>query len=371
MDHKVYHYWLSNRKNIGPRKIEALLCYFGNVEEIFHASRDTLADCREKILSETGIKLLSEEDLTALYSDRDPEKLEEAYGRLIRDGIFFITKEEEQYPDKLRQIYAAPFSLYIKGSLPAKETKCLSVIGARECSQYGSEMARYLAGAVAKEGVAIISGLARGIDTYSHQGALSTGGLTYGVLGCGIDICYPQENIGLYMDMQQHGGILSEYAPGVKPLAGNFPMRNRIISGISDAILVIEARAKSGSLITVDLGLDQGKDIFALPGRVTDTLSEGCNNLLKLGAKPVTSPKDILEELLPGYSESAKSSLPGCRETDPLVVKICSGLTADPKHIEEIALTTGLPLNQLMEQLLYLELKGMVRQTRKNYYCIS
>ncbi len=371
MEHRIYNYWLSTRKNIGPVKIEALLQIYGCAEEIYHTSGEVLADCKESCLNDSGQRMFTEKDIASVLSGRNSNMLQEEFYRLTDGGIQFITKEDEDYPDKLRQIYAAPFSLYVKGSLPAKDTKCLSVVGARDCSQYGQEMARYLAGAVAKEGILVISGLARGIDTYSHQGAIHAGGLTYAILGCGIDQCYPRENIGLYMKIQQYGGVLSEYAPGIKPLPGNFPMRNRIISGLSDAILIIEARLKSGSLITVDMGLDQGKDIYALPGRATDALSEGCNNLLKQGAKPVTAPKDILEDLLPGYKEmsgvchSAKQ-MPSDQEK-----KIFSCLTIDPKHIEELALLSGLPINHLMEQLITLELKGLVRQTMKNYYCIT
>ncbi len=371
MEHNIYNYWLSTRRNIGPVKIEVLLRNYGCAEEIYHASGKGLLEYGESCVNEAGQRLFTEEDITSVLSGRDTNKLTEEYNRLRAGGIRFITKEDEEYPDKLRQIYAAPFSLYVKGSLPEKGSKCLSVVGARDCSQYGKEMARYLTTAVAKAGIAVISGLARGIDTCSHQGALNAGGLTYAVLGCGIDTCYPRENIELYMEIQQHGGILSEYAPGIKPYAGNFPMRNRIISGLSDAILIVEARMKSGSLITVDMGLDQGKDIYALPGRATDPLSEGCNNLLKLGAKPVTSPIDILEDMLSGYRESSgisKAVDEGAMEHTPIIL---SYLTLDPKHIEELTSLTGLRVEQLAEQLLILELRGMVRQTMKNYYCIT
>lgn len=370
MEHKIYNYWLSNRKNIGPIKIEALLRQYGCAEEVFHMSKAALLDCKEHCLGEAGQRLFTEEDIASLLTDRDIEKMREEYHGLMEKGIRFITREDGEYPEQLRPIYAAPFSIYVKGSLPAKESKCLSVVGARDCSPYGREMARYLAGAVAKEGIVVISGLARGIDTYSHQGALSAGGFTYAVLGCGIDTCYPRENIGLYMEIQQHGGILSEYAPGTKPFAGNFPMRNRIISGLSDAILIIEARKKSGSLITVDMGLEQGKEIYALPGRATDPLSDGCNNLIKLGAKPVTSPADILEDMLPGYADSSENPASIDRGADENAKKIISCLTSDPRHIEELAILSGLRIDQLMEQLLILELLGLVRQTMKNYYCI-
>lgn len=368
MKHEEYNYWLSNITNIGLVKIEMLLQYFGCAEETFRASRKSLEELQEGCMADSGRRLFSDTDIDAILSGRDEEKIQENFQKLQSSGIRFISKEDTQYPERLRQIYAPPFALYIKGSLPPKDSKCLAVIGARDCSQYGKEMAKYLAGAVAKEGIAVISGLARGIDSYSHQGALAAEGITYGVLGCGIDTCYPKENIGLYMDIQKEGGIISEYAPGVKPIAGNFPMRNRIISGLSDAILVIEARLKSGSLITVDLGLEQGKEIYALPGKATDVLSEGCNNLIKMGAKLVTSPKDILEDFIKGYQECPAQPGNSNKKLDELGEKVYARIELQPKHIEEIAILTKLPMDQLMEQLLLLELKGLVKQDIKNFY---
>ncbi|MGB4657780.1 MAG: DNA-processing protein DprA, partial [Mobilitalea sp.] len=300
-------------------------------------------------------------------------KIVESYAKLEKSQIRFITKEDEGYPDKLRQIYNAPFSIYLKGKLPAVGVKVLSVVGARDCSPYGKEMAKYLAGAAAAEGIAVVSGLARGIDAFAHEGAMMGGGSTYAVLGCGIDICYPKENINVYMDIQSTGGILSEYAPGVLPFAGNFPMRNRIISGMCDGILVIEAKEKSGSLITVDMGLEQGKNIYALPGRATDSISEGCNNLIKMGAKLVTSPKDILEDFLPDYEQRQKKQerRASIMQMSPDAAIIYQSLSREPKHIEEIAGATQLQMAVLMEELLMLELRGTIKQSLKNYYAIQ
>jgi DNA processing protein len=366
MRREEYNYWISNLPNIGPVKIDLLLQVFGSAEEVFRSSKTELdkmrADCNE-----TGVRF-TDRDVEALLQNRNQEKIQDKYAKLEKSGIYFVAKEDKRYPGRLRQIYGAPFALYVKGNLPKEEQKTLAIVGARECSGYGKEMARYLSAALAKEGIAIISGLARGIDTYAHMGALETGGVTFGILGCGIDICYPKENIKLYMEMQKEGGLLSEYAPGTQPFAGNFPMRNRIISGLSDGILVIEAKEKSGSLITVDMGLEQGKDIYALPGRATDRLSEGCNNLIKMGAKLVTSPKDILEEMIPNYEQNMYEMKKNNNmlETDGKIVYAC--LSLEPKHIEKIAENTGLPMDLLMEQLLLLELQGLVRQTMRNYY---
>ena len=245
----------------------------------------------------------------------------------------------------------------------------MAIIGARDCSSYGMEIAKFLSEAVAGEGIGIISGLARGIDACAHIGALKAGGSTYGVLGCGIDICYPKENINLYMELQKGGGILSEYVPGTQPLACHFPMRNRIISGLSDGILVIEARKKSGTLITVDIGLEQGKNIYAMPGRITDQLSTGCNNLIKMGAKPVTSPEDILEDFqiytTSGKEEKSVISVLGHEE-----LRIYQALSQEPKHLEDIVGTTKLPVSRLMEYLLSMEMRGIIRQAMRNYYVV-
>lgn len=384
MIREEYNYWLANIQNIGTRKIEALLSVFGKAEEVYRASRKELMTRRTKNTEGVNSEnenteycgtLIKEADIEAIIDSREEGKIREKYAKLEKSGIAFVTKEDDDYPNKLRGIYGAPFALYVKGKLPVEGTKCLAVVGARDCTPYGKEMARYLSGAIAKEGIAIISGLARGIDAYAHEGALAAGGNTYGILGCGIDICYPKENINLYMELQKEGGIISEYAPGIYPNSFNFPMRNRIISGLSDGILVIEARVKSGSLITVDMGLEQGKDIYALPGKVSDRLSEGCNNLIKMGAKLVTSPGDILEDLLTSY-EINKSVGKSCGNTDALLLsnmekRIWEVLSMSPKYIEDIALETGQPLGELMVQLLAMELKDQVKQTMKNYYVRS
>jgi len=282
--------------------------------------------------------------------------------------IEYVTILDEAYPDKLRHIYDPPLILYLKGKPLPGDKKSIAVVGARNCSVYGREIGEYLAKAIAKEDIIIISGLARGVDSHAHMGALAAGGSTYAVLGCGIDICYPAENINLYMDMQNNGGIISEYGPGIKPLSYHFPMRNRIISALSDGILVIEAGEKSGSLITVDMGLDQGKNIYAVPGRITDKLSKGCNNLIKMGAKVVTSPADILEDLVDYYAagELEQHNMKKLLNEEERTVYEILGFT--PMHIEEISVLSKIQPAKLMEHLLSLELKDLVRQCTKNFY---
>ena len=361
-----YRFWLGNINKIGIKKINLLLQVFVNAEGIYHAKKEDLELFKKECCP--GNLRFNDSDINSICESRNPEKIIENYMKLKEKGISYLSKEDELYPSKLRNVFDAPYSLFYKGRLPREGEKILAIVGARECSNGGREIARYFAAAVAKEGISVISGLARGIDAHAHEGCLSTGGVTYGILGSGIDICYPRENIGLYMEMQKIGGIISEYGPGVQPYAGNFPMRNRIISALSDRILIVEAKNKSGSLITIDLGLEQGKDIYAIPGRITDQLSGGCNNLIKMGAKLVTQPQDILEDYILEY----KQSLPNLKKINNLLELnekiVYASLCLEPKHVNDIASETGFTIDILMEQLLQLELKGYIKQTGKNYY---
>ncbi len=209
----------------------------------------------------------------------------------------YIRYTDGEFPEKLRQIRNSPEGIYVRGALPVEDRPTVAIIGARRCSTYGKEMAEWFAGELAEAGVQVVSGMAAGVDGIAQREALRAGGRSFGVLGCGTDICYPAENRDLYESLQKCGGILSEYAPGTPPDAFHFPMRNRIISGLSDAVLVVEAKERSGTLITVDFALEQGKEVFVLPGRISDSLSAGCNRLLRQGAGIALSPKDILEEM--------------------------------------------------------------------------
>ncbi|MEG2441009.1 MAG: DNA-processing protein DprA [Acetivibrio sp.] len=285
-----------------------------------------------------------------------------------KEKIYEIKIENQAYPEKLRHIYKPPKRLFVIGNLPREDKISLAVVGARDCSYYGKETALYFCKELSKYGIQIISGLARGIDGYAHQGALESEMPTFGILGCGIDICYPKENSSLYKKMCKSGGILSEYPEGTPPLAGYFPMRNRIISGLADGIFVIEAREKSGSLITVEYGLEQGKDIFVLPGRINDNLSKGCNGLLKAGAIPITEPLDLLNyygiESSSNTMENKKNNK--CLEMGEEMVY--SRLCLVPKHVNQIVCESCMPLYAVMESLISLEEKGYIKQVLKNYY---
>lgn len=210
--------------------------------------------------------------------------------------VGFLTPFDEGYPRKLKEIPDAPGGIYVVGRLPGEELS-VAVIGARDCSDYGRYVAEKLGSFLGENGVTVISGMARGIDGISQSAALEAGGNSCGVLGCGVDICYPARNRPLYELLLQKGSLVSEYPPGTPARPMNFPARNRIVSGLADAVIVVEARNRSGTLITVDMALEQGKEVYVVPGRITDRLSDGCNRLLKQGANVLLSPTDFLEEL--------------------------------------------------------------------------
>lgn len=251
-----------------------------------------------------AIYLLEKKERWIAYiKERQEENVKREYEELQIKGILFYPEYHPHYPAKLLSIPARPFGIFVKGKLPDVRQRSLAIVGARDCSEYGQYVARHFAEKMAQNGVAVISGLARGIDGIAQRAAMEAGGESFGVLGSGADICYPKSNEKLYRMCMERGGILSTYLPGTPPTPNLFPPRNRIISGLSDGILIIEAREKSGTIITADLALEQGKDVFVIPGRVTDRLSDGCNSLIRQGASLIQSPEQLLEELHIGYGK--------------------------------------------------------------------
>ena len=267
-----------------------------------------------------------------------------------------------------------PYGLFFRGHLPDPEKPSVAVIGARRCSNYGQQMAMVLGKALAAEGYQVISGMAAGVDGVAQSACLSAGGQSYAVLGNGADVCYPQENEDLYDRLEQAGGILSEFPPMTPPLRHHFPLRNRLISGLSDAVIVVEARAQSGSLITADLALDQGKDVYAVPGRFNDLLSYGCNRLIEQGAGIVLSSESLLENLaaslnlkrVPPKEEDAVRIITQNMADDEK--KVYSALNFDAKSLDEIASAAGLTLLQSMRAILNLQLKNLAAEVSKNQY---
>ena len=261
MTEKEYLYLLLHAAGTGAVSAQRLYEHFGSYEHIWKAEK------RE--LERSG--LLSHGRLSGLLEARlREEELREDFAALEKRGLRFIAWWEEGYPGRLLPFRDRPAGLFVRGTLPAKDRFTAAIVGARSCTELGRQTAERLAFRLAEAGVQVISGLALGIDGAAHKGALEAGGKTFAVLGCGADRCYPRENYGLFKKMELQGGVLSEFVPGTSPLPMNFPMRNRIISGLSDAVILVEAREKSGSLITADLALEQGKEVFAVPGRITD-----------------------------------------------------------------------------------------------------
>lgn len=280
-----YAHWLFNVPGLGNKSIDKLLCSGMNCKEIYEA------DAREfkGILTQAKIRSLEN-------SKRTWDFAQEA--KKLRDkGISFIPRIDKRFPEKLKNIPDPPFALYVKGKLPDPDKPSVAIIGARLCSDYGRQMARDFGRGLALAGVQVISGMARGIDGISQKAALEAGGASYGIVGCGVDYIYPPENAQIYESLCLDGGVISEFPPGTEPKANFFPMRNRIISGLADVVLVIEAREKSGTQITVDTALEQGRDVLAVPGRVTDRLSDGCNLLISQGAGVAIGVSDVLARL--------------------------------------------------------------------------
>lgn len=287
---------------------------------------------------------------------------------LERKGIKFVKVGDKNYPDKLMPFEDKPKYLFYKGRLPDETKPAVAMVGARACSNYGRNMAKSIARELSENGVQIISGMARGIDTYSALGALEGVTPTFAVLGCGVDICYPTENIELYENIIKNGGLISEYPPGEPPVAWHFPQRNRIISGLSDKIIVVEAKENSGSLITVEWALEQGKDVMAVPGRIGEKLSSGCNRLIKSGAGIITAPKDILEELKYVVFKEPDGIKTEKKPLEKDLALLYSELSLQPKNIYELMNDTGLKYEELVNRLLRLQLMGLIEQPSENYY---
>ena len=360
-----YEFWLAGIQGVYANKKIRLRECMKTAEAIYYMEETQLR----------RFEFLNENDRNKIMQAQENSDFRTDYKRMCEKNIRFVPYFSGEYPERLKEIADYPYALYVKGNLPQAKTRKVAVIGARRCTPYGEKYAIDFAQALAACGVEIISGMARGIDGMGHRGALLAGGRTFAVLGSGVDVCYPREHIGLYVDiLEQGGGIISEQPPGMAPLAYNFPARNRIISGLSDAILVMEAGQKSGSLITVDLALEQGRDIYALPGPVNSALSDGCNHLIRQGAGILLTPELLLEEWGIGKNRTEKESKKETKnekmlESAEKLVYSCLGLY--PKSLDQLVRETKLNIREVLEKLISLELQGYVREISKNYYVIS
>ncbi len=356
---KRYLYWLWRADFLGAVSIRRLYGMIKSFAAIYN-------------IEEIGLRrlgVLSDGQLArfAGWKRRFPA-CEREYGELDARGIRFVSFLDEDYPARLADFPDAPVGLTVLGRLPEEHTPTAAVVGARACSEYGAQLAEAFARALAAENVQIISGLAQGIDGAAHRGALQASGATFGIMGCGVNVCYPPSHYALYEEMIRTGGVISEFPLGTNPVSRNFPMRNRIISGLADVILVVEAREKSGSLITAGLGLEQGKDIFAVPGRVTDCLSRGCNALIAQGAYVAKSPEDILEYLGIKCHKKIKVFKKNLKSLAKKEKMVYSCLDFKPQHLDQIVARSGLGISECMGILLELELSGYAFRAAGHYY---
>lgn len=353
-----YWHWFCCALPGNPSLQQAVLRRYGTPKAIFDADQGEMVEYfyrnRRKITNMCGSRKLWD--------------FEKERAALERQGIRFLSCVHPDFPEKLKGLSDIPCGLFVRGRLPKQGALSVALVGARECSVYGKNVALWFGRELAKSGVQIISGMARGIDGYGQWGALKGKGASFAVLGNGVDICYPPENGKLYQCLIQEGGVISECPPGMPPGRHLFPLRNRIISGLADAVLIIEAKEKSGSLITADLALEQGRDVYAVPGRLGDELSKGCHNLIRQGAGLALSPEKLLEDLqwLPKINIQEEEKNKIALESSENMVYSCLSLQA--LNLEEIMTRTKLPVQEVLRTLTGLELKGYIQEISKNYY---
>lgn len=358
MTNEIYWLWFENIKGFGKVKKKVLLAHFSNPKCIFHACNGELKDIMIKY------DLFRQQDMKNFFESKDLEKVNRYYRMVISNDINIISIDSMDYPNRLKNILDPPNILYYRGELVNETAINIAIVGARTCSNYGKIVAQKLATSLSNHGINVISGLARGIDTYAHKGALEGEGKTVAVLGSGVNVCYPKENERLFEKIVEKGCIMSEIPINGAPIPANFPMRNRIISGISDGVLIVEAAKKSGSLITADCALEQGKDVFVIPGRITDKCSEGTNELIKMGAKPITHVNDILEEY--NIETMNMNNTNKTNELNEIEKLIYASINIDPTSVDKISKATGIPVKDLHLVLLKLELRGIVCRLANN-----
>ncbi|MEW6213939.1 MAG: DNA-processing protein DprA, partial [Nitrospirota bacterium] len=356
-------YWiaLSMLPDIGPVVSRKLLSVFVTPERIFDAEINDL-------LSVEGIGTSRAKNIKEFSFWKDVEKQIKA---LEKKGIRAVSLDEPLYPEMLREIEDAPVVIYIKGDIKPQDRYAIAIVGSRKPTSYGISIAENISEELASMGFTIVSGMARGIDAISHKGALRAGGRTIAVLGSGLDVPYPPENRDLMDKIASSGCVMSEFPPGTSPDKENFPRRNRLISGLSLGVLVIEATSDSGSLITAGYSIEQNREVFAVPGNINSSTSEGTNELIRRGAILSRNAKDIVEELAPVLKGFIRSKEKSKIEVTDEEKGLCNLLSGEPKHIDIISRESGLPASKVLGILLGLELKGAVRQTTgKRFYLV-
>ncbi|MGQ9572174.1 MAG: DNA-processing protein DprA [Dehalococcoidia bacterium] len=345
-------YWVAFNRiaGIGRVRYSLLEKHFGRLENAWTASP-----------AELRAAGLDDKTVAAIVAQRPKVSPEAEMERLAGYGVRALTWNDPAYPSRLKEIYDLPPVLYVRGELTEADEWALAVVGTRRPTPYGRQVAEHLAADLASQKITIVSGLARGIDSIAHRAALDSGGRTIAVMACGLDIVYPPEHLKLAQEMCERGAIVSDYALGTQPRSEYFPRRNRIMSGLSLGVLVVEGDVKSGALITANLALEQNREVFAVPGSMFSAQSRGTHRLIQEGAKLVQSVQDILEELnltmVPQQLEM-KELVPAT-DTEQLLLR---HISTEPIHIDEVRRRSGLPIAAVSSALAMLELKGLVRQ---------
>jgi DNA processing protein len=356
------YFWfaLKSVPHVGNVTFRRLVDHFGTPERVLSATETEL----------TAVRGIFPAAVASILSHDYHETAERECAAARLGGATVVTLHSPHYPLVLLSLPDPPPFLYVKGELRSSET-AIAIVGSRRASAYGLSTTEKMARELARHGVTVVSGMARGIDTAAHRGALAEGGRSIGVLGCGVDLCYPAENRALFSEMAAKGALVSEFPMGTLPLAENFPRRNRIISGLSRGILVVEAAEGSGSLITAQCALEQGRDIFAIPGNIHSMNSRGANRLIKQGAKLVERVEDILEEL-PGRMPCTEAPLSSPRFSfSPQEAAVYSALSATPLHIDDLTLKCALTVSEVSAILLRLELNGVIIQHPGKQFSIA
>jgi DNA processing protein len=345
-------YWIGFNliKGIGAVRMQGLVAYFGELESAWRADPAGLAEAG------LGPKVIER-----VIQAREKVNLDQLWEKIESQGIKILTWQDEAYPTRLKEIDQPPPVLYIRGDYLPDDLFAVAIVGTRRVTPYGRQITEEIAAFLAGNGMTVISGLARGVDAIAHQTALRAGGRTIAILGSGVDKIYPPEHLKLAEQMMERGAVISDYAPGTPPDASNFPPRNRIISGLSLAVVVVEAGETSGALITAEFAAEQGREVFAVPGSILAPQSKGTNKLIQNGALSLLNVKDLMQALditRVGEQKTARKILPA-DETEARLLNI---LGSEPLHVDEIRNQTELPIEKVSAALVLMELKGMVRQ---------
>lgn len=369
MDKRIYDYWVAKTQSGYIGNIVGLTENAGGAKSLYKF----ISDYRNG--KDSNCVMLTK-PLKDYFASKwiDEASLERNYYEMMNSDIHYVNHTDSDFPIKLKNIPSPPYGLFVKGNLPDEKKKSVAIVGARECSEYGRCCAEYFGDRLAREGIQIISGMAWGIDGLSQMAAINAGGKSFGILGCGVDIVYPRKNIDLYRMLLKDGnGLISEYAPQTEARPQLFPPRNRIISGLCDVLLVVEAKAKSGTFITVNMAIEQGKTIMTVPGRITDELSRGCLMLTKEGAMPAISVESVLEEL--GYDDvlgeeyvQLSFNTDNLTDEERLVLK---NISLDPVGSDELSIKCKTDISRLLMILSKLELMGHIKEIAPGMFVIK